>query len=94
MMIGIPTRVTQKTDEYRKDSILGTSAGFSTRFITMSEVEMREQRDRDAKSAYERAYQITTIFCFSLGALILLVVVAGLIADGDFMTAVLSLFGV
>lgn len=94
MMIGIPTPAMQKTDENRKDSKLGTNTGFSTRFITTSEVEMREQRDRDAKSAYERAYLITTVCCFSLGALILLVVVAGLIADDDFITAVLSLFGV
>ena len=94
MMIGLPTHATQKTDEYRKDSMLGTSAGFSTRFITTSEVEMREQRDREAESAYERAYRITTIACFALGALILLTVVAGLIVDDDFINAVLSLFGV
>ncbi|MDW9244786.1 hypothetical protein [Burkholderia cepacia] len=94
MMIGLPTHATQKTDEYRKDSTLGTSAGFSTRFITTSEVEMREQRDREARSAYERAYLITTVFCFSLGALILMVVIAGLIADDDFITAILSFFGV
>lgn len=94
MMIGLPTHATQKTDEYRKDSTLGTSADFSTRFITTSEVEMREQRDREKRSAYERAYLITPVFCFSLGALILLVVAAGLIADDDFITAVLSFFGV
>lgn len=94
MMIGIPTPTMQKTDEYRKDSTLGTSAGFSTRFITTSEVEMREQLDREAKSAYERAYLITTVFCFSFGALILLIVLASLIADDDFVNAVLSLFGV
>lgn len=94
MMIGLPTHATQKTDEYQKDSTLGTSAGFSTRFITMSEVEMHERRDHEARSAYERAYLITTVFCFSLGALILLVVAAGLIADDDFITAVLSFFEV
>ncbi|WP_060022939.1 hypothetical protein [Burkholderia territorii] len=94
MMIGIPTRAMRTTDESRKDSRLGTNTGFSTRFITTSEVEMREQRDREAKSAYERAYLITSVFCLSLGALILLVVAAGLIADDDFVNAVLSLFGV
>ncbi|CAJ4668309.1 Uncharacterised protein [Burkholderia pseudomallei] len=93
MMIEIPTPTMQKTNEYRKDLMLGTSTGFSTRFITTSEVEMLEQRDREAKSAYEHAYLITTVFCFSLGALILLIVAAGLIADDDFITAVLSLFG-
>lgn len=93
-MIGIPTRVMRTTDESRNDSMIGMGTGFSTRFITTSEVEMREQRDREAKSAYERAYLITTVFCFSLGALILLIVAASLIADDDFVNAVLSLFGV
>lgn len=93
MMIGIPTQ-TQTINGLPKGSMLGTSTGFSTRFITTSEVDMREQRDHEAKSAYERAYLITTVFCFAFGALILLAVAAGLIADEDFINAVLSLFGV
>ncbi|MDN8081204.1 hypothetical protein QZN30_17715 [Burkholderia multivorans] len=94
MMIGIPTAQTPQTSANPRDLNRGTSGGFSTRFITTSEVEMREQRDREAKSAYERAYLITTVFCFALGALILLTVAAGLVADEDFINAVLSLFGV
>ncbi|WP_263898143.1 hypothetical protein [Burkholderia multivorans] len=94
MMIGTPTAPTPQTSANPRDLNLGMSVGFSTRFITTSEVEMREQRDREAKSAYERAYLITTIFCFSLAALILLTIAAGLIADEDFVNAVLSLFGV